>query len=190
MILLEVFWEAWGHYASPTSQTLLKPNISLPFFVEKRDTCLNFHFTYSIGGICFSVAKSCLTLCDLMDCSTPGFPVLHYLLEFAQAHVHWVSDVIQPSQPLLPSPPQSFPASGSFPMIQLFASGDQSTGASASASVLPMNIPDWFPLGFTVSISLLSKGLSTVLSSTTIQKHQFFSTQLSLWSTVTSIHDY
>ena len=88
MILLEVFWEAWGHYASPTSQTLLKPNISLPFFVEKRDTCLNFHFTYSIGGICFSVAKSCLTLCDLMDCSTPGFPVLHYLLEFAQAHVH------------------------------------------------------------------------------------------------------
>ena len=150
--------------------------------MEKRDRCLNFHFTYAIGGICFSVAESCLTLCDLMDCSTPGFPILRCLLEFAQAHVHWVNDDIQPSQPLLPSPPQSFLALGSFPMSQLFASGGQSIGASASASVLAMNIPDWFPLGFTVLISLLSKGLSRVLSSTTIQKHQFFSTQPFLWS--------
>ena len=76
----------------------------------------------------------------------------------------------------------SFPASGSFPMIQLFASGGQSIGISASASVLWMNIQDWFPLGLTGLISLQSKGLSRVSSNTTVQKHQFFGTQLSLWS--------
>ena len=81
---------------------------------------------------------------------------------------------------LLPSI-QSFPASGSFPMSQFFASGGQSIRALASASVLPMSIQDWFPLGLTGLISLLSKGLSKVFSST-IQKHQFFSAQLSLWS--------
>ena len=75
---------------------------------------------------------------------------------------------------------QSFPASGSFQMSQLFASGGQSIGVSASASVLPMNIPDWFPLGWTGGISLQSKGLSRVFSNTTVQKHEFFSAQLSL----------
>ena len=75
-----------------------------------------------------------------------------------------------------------FTASGSFLMNQLLASGGQSTGVSASASVLPMNIQDWFPLGLTGLISLLSKGLLRVFPSTTIQKHQFFSTQSSLWS--------
>ena len=75
---------------------------------------------------------------------------------------------------------QSFPASGSFPMSQLFASGGQSTGVSASTSVLPMNTQDWSPLGWTGWISLQSKGLSRVFSNTTVQKHQFFCTQLSL----------
>ena len=75
---------------------------------------------------------------------------------------------------------QSFPASGSFPMSQLFTSGSQSTGVSASASVLTMNIQDWFPLGWTGWMSLQSKGLSRVFSNTTVQKHQFFSAQLSL----------
>ena len=75
---------------------------------------------------------------------------------------------------------QSFPASGYFPMSQFFASGGQSIGASASASVLPMNIQDWFPLGLTSLISLQSKGLSRVFSRTTVQKHQFFGAQLSL----------
>ena len=75
---------------------------------------------------------------------------------------------------------QSFPASGSFPMSQFFVSGGQNIGASASASVLPMNIQDWFPLGWTGWISLLSKGLSRIFSNTTVQKHQFFSTQPSL----------
>ena len=85
---------------------------------------------------------------------------------------------------------QSFPASGSFPMSQ-FSSGGQSTGVSASASVLPMNIQDWFPLGLTCWISLHSKGLSRVFSNTTVQKHQFFCTAPFLYSpTLTSIHDY
>ena len=75
---------------------------------------------------------------------------------------------------------QSFPVSGSFPMSQFFTSGDQSIGVSAS--VLPMNIQDWFPLGWTGWISLQSKGLSRVFSNTTVQKHQFFGTQLYLWS--------
>ena len=82
---------------------------------------------------------------------------------------------------------QSFPAWGSFPVSGLFTSGDQSTGASAS--VLPMNIQGWFPLGLAGLISLLSKGLSRVFPSTTMGKHQFFGTWLSLWS-VTSMHDY
>ena len=77
---------------------------------------------------------------------------------------------------------QSFPASGSSLMSQLFASGGQSIGVSAAAKVLPMNIEDWFPLGLAVLISLLSKGLLRVFSNTTVQKHQFFSTQPSLWS--------
>ena len=77
---------------------------------------------------------------------------------------------------------QSFRVSGSFPMSRLFISGGQSIGASASASVLPMNIQDWFPLGLTALISLQSKGLLKVFSNTTVQKHQFFNTQPSLWS--------
>ena len=77
---------------------------------------------------------------------------------------------------------QSFPVPGYFPMSQLFTSGGQSTAASALAFVLPMNIQGWFPLGLAGLISLLSKGLSGVFSSTTVWKHQFFSTQPSLWS--------
>ena len=95
---------------------------------------------------CCSVTQLCLTLCDPTDCSTPAFPVLHYLLEFVQTHVHWVSDAVQLSHPLSsPSPPclQCFPASGSFPMSQFFASGGQSIGVSASALVFLMNIQDW-----------------------------------------------
>ena len=86
--------------------------------------------------------------------------------------------------------PQSFPESGSFPMNQISASGDQSIGASASASVLPMNTQDWFPLGLTSWISLQSKGLSRVLPNTAVQKHQFFSAKLSLWPKSHIQHDY
>ena len=92
----------------------------------------------------------------------------------------WFHPTISSSVFPFSSCPQPFPASGSFPMSQLFASGDQSIGLSASASDLPMNIQDWFPLGWTGWISLQSKGLSRVFSNTTVQKHQFFCAQLSL----------
>ena len=100
---------------------------------------------------------------------------------FTQTHVHRVSDAIQPSHPLLsPSPPAPNPSQHEcFPVSQLFSWGGQSTGVSASASVLPINTQDWSPLGWTGWISLQSKGLSRVFSNTTVQKHQFFSTQLS-----------
>ena len=91
----------------------------------------------------------------------------------------WCHPTISSSVIAFSSCPQSFPASGSLPMSQLFASGGQSIGVSASTSVLPMNTQDWSPLGWTGWLSLQSKGLSTVFSNTTVQKHQFFSTQLS-----------
>ena len=128
------------------------------------------------------------------NCSTPGFPVLCYLQEFSQTHAHWFSDAIQPTISScvvsFSSCPQSFPASGPFPMSQLFASGGQSSGSSTSSSVLPKNIQCWFPLGLTGLISLLFKGFPRVFSSTTVSKHQFFGTQPSLWSNSTSVHDY
>ena len=130
-----------------------------------------------------SVSQSYLSLCSPMDCSTPGLPVHHQLPELAQTHVHWVSNAIQPSHPLFvlfSSYLQPFPASGSFPVSQFFTSGGQSIGFSTSASVLPKNIQNWFPLGWTIYISLQSKGLSRVFSNTTVHKHQFFSAQLSL----------
>ena len=156
-----------------------------------------------------SVAQSCLTLCNPMDCSMPRFPILHYLPELA--HVHWVFDVIQLSCPLLSPSPPAFNLSQHkgifflffsfylfiylflicsefchtlkwnvleftclphhFLVSWFFASGGQSIRASVSASVLPMNIQDWSPLGWTGWISLQSKGLSRVLSNTTVQKH-------------------
>ena len=127
-----------------------------------------------------SVTQLCPTLCNPMDCSTPGLPVHHQLPEFTQTHVHRVSDAIQPSHPLSSPllPLQSFPASGSCSMSQFFASGGQSIGASAS-SLLAVNNQNWSPLGWTGWISLKSKGLSRVFSNTTVQKHQFFSAQLS-----------
>ena len=109
-----------------------------------------------------------------MDCSTPGFPVHHQQPELAQSHVRLNSQWCYPtiSSSVIPffSCLQSFPASGSFPMSQFFASGGQSIRASISASVLQMNIQDWFPLGWTGWISLQSKGLSRVFSNTTVQQ--------------------
>ena len=124
-----------------------------------------------------SVSWPCLTLCNPMDYSMPGFPVHHQLLELTQIHVHWVGDAIQHlllCHPLLLLPPI-------FPSIRVFSneSGGQSIGVSAS--VLPMNIQDWFPLGWTAWISLQSKGLSKVFN-TRVQNHQFFGAQFSLWS--------
>ena len=122
---------------------------------------------------CCSVAPSCPTLCNPMACSTPGFPVLRHLPELLRL---MSIELLMPSNHLILCRPlssctQSFPVSGSLPMSQLFTSGSQNIGASPSAPVLPVNIQAWFPLGLTGLISLLSKGLSRVFSSTCFSKH-------------------
>ena len=121
-----------------------------------------------------------------MGCSTPSFPVLHHL-PFPRACSNscplsqWCHPTILSSVLPFSSCLQYFPASGSFLMSQLFASGSQSIGASGSGLIIPTNIHGWFLLGLNDLISLLSKMLSRVFSSTTVQKHQFFRAQLSLW---------
>ena len=143
---------------------------------KKRKLLLRLSLIYTVQFS--SVPQLCLTLCDPMDCSTPGPPVPQHLLKFAQVHVHCMGDAIQPSHSLIPSFSfclQSFPASGTFPMSQLFTSDDQNTGVSASASVLSMNIQGLFPLRLTGLISFLYKGLSGLFSSTSVGRHQFFS---------------
>ena len=130
-----------------------------------------------------SVAQSCLqsrgvhAACQAF-LSITNSPSSLKLMSIGQ----WCHPTMSSSVVCYSSCPQSFPASGSFQMSQFFISGDWSIGASASASVLPMNIRGWFPLILTGLISLQSKRLSRVFSSTIVQKHQFFSTQLSLWS--------
>ena len=141
--------------------------------------CHPVYLIYMQGSSSSSVNQSCLTLCDPMNCSTPGLPVHHQLPESTQTHVYqWCHPTLSSSVVPFSSCPQSFPAAGSFQMSQLFASGGQS-GVSASASVLPINTQDWSPLGWTGWISLQSKGLSKVFSNITVQKHQFFGAQLS-----------
>ena len=114
-----------------------------------------------------------------MECSRPGFPVLQSLRVCSNScSLHrWYHPIISSSATLFSSYPQTFPASGSFPMSQPFQSGGQGTGASVSSSVLPTNIQDWFSLELTGLISLQSKGVFAI-----VQKHQFFGAQLSLWS--------
>ena len=141
-----------------------------------------------------SVTQLCQTLCDPMNRSRPGLPGI----PSPTPRVHpnpcpwsrWCHLTISSSVVPFSSCPQSFPASWSFPVSQLIASGGKNIGASASVSVFLMNIQGSFPLELTDLISLLSKGLSRGFSSTTVQKHKFFSTQLSLWSNSTSIQDY
>ena len=127
---------------------------------------------------------SCPAVCDPMNCSTPGFPVLHYLIEFAQIYFHWIGDAIQhltPCHPLLFLP-------SIFPSIRVFSNEPAlrirwaNIGASTSASVLPMNIQGWFPLGLTGLISLQSKNFQESSAASQFESNQFFSAQLSLWS--------
>ena len=115
-----------------------------------------------------------------MDCSTPGFPVHHQLPEPTQTHVHRVGDAIRPFNPLSSPSPPTFNHSQHQGLFKWGSSSHQMARVSALASVLPMNIQDWIPLGWTGWISLQSKGLLRVFSNTTVQKHQFFNTQLSL----------
>ena len=139
-------------------------------------------FMTVLGSVQFSsVAQSCPTLCDPKNLSTPGLPVHHQLLEFTHSCplTRWCHSAISSSVVPFSSCPQSFPASESFPMSQLFAWGGQSIRVSALASVLPMNTQGWSPLEWTGWISLQSNGLSRVFSNTIVQKHQFFGAQLS-----------
>ena len=142
-------------------------------------------FSCHIWGMhCCSVAKSCPTLCDPWTAAHPAslsFTISSNLLKLMS------SESVMPSSHLtlchaLILITSIFPSIRSFLMSQLFPSGGQSIGATTSASVLPMNIHGWFPLGLTGLISLLSKRLSAVFSSTTNKKHQFFGAQPSLWS--------
>ena len=129
---------------------------------------------------CCFVTKS--WLCDSTNCSMPGFPDLHCLPEFAQIHVHWVGDAIQPSHLLSsPSPPALNLSQHQGLFLWVSSSLQVAKVLELSASVLPMNIQGWFPLELT-DLILLSKGLSRVFSSTTIWKRQFFGTQPFLWS--------
>ena len=132
-----------------------------------------------------SVTQSCPTLCDPMNHSMPGLPVHHQtpgVPSNSRPSSQWCHPAISSSVIPFLSCPQSLPASESFLMSQLFTWGGQSTGVSASASILPKKSQGWSPLEWTGWISLQSKGLSRVFSNTTVQKHQFFSTQPSLWS--------
>ena len=149
--LTGVLWKLQKQYYKSVSKIL---NNTLFIHNVQENTCMFIKIKYIIqedfihfkAWFCkyqfSSVTQWCLTLHNPVDCSTPGFPVLHQLLEFVQIHVYWVSDAIQPLCPLL-SPShclQSFPASGSFQMSQFFTPGSQNIAVSASASVLPMNI--------------------------------------------------
>ena len=135
-----------------------------------------------IAVACCLVTQSCLTLCDSMDCSTPGLPPSPSpeVCPSSRPLRQWCHPSIASCDTPFSSCPQSLPAPGAFPMSWLFTSGDQNTVASVSASVLPMSVQGWFPLRLTGLIFLLPKGLSGVFSSTTVQKHQFFGTLPSL----------
>ena len=127
---------------------------------------------------------------DPMNHSTPGLPIHHQLLESTQTHVHWVNDAIQPSHPLSSLSPPALNLSQQQGLFKWLSSSHQVAkvlGFSASTSVLPMNTQDWSPLEWTDWISLQSKGLSKVFSNTTVQKHQFFSTQ---HSSLSNSHPY
>ena len=140
-------------------------------FRDSKNTVLGeFYF------VIFQLLSWVWPLATTKDCKPPVFPVLHHLLGFCS---NSKSVTISSSVTPFSSCSQSFPASGSFPVSWLFTSVGQSIRTSASSSVLPMNIQSWFPLGLTGSISLLSKGLSRVFSSTTVPKHWFFGSQLS-----------
>ena len=186
----------WPHRRQPT-------RLPHPWDSPGKNTGVGCHFLLQCMKVKSKrdVAQSCPTLSNPMDCSLPGSSI-HGIL---QARVlEWGAIAFSSSSPETYSNPcplswwchptisssvvpfssclQSFPASGSFPINQFFSSDGQSIGASASASVLPMNIQGWFPLGLTDLISLQSKGLLRVFSNTTIWKHQFFHIQSSLWS--------
>ena len=157
----------------------VSPHFFPPSIMTERQCLINS----CISSVQFSsVTQLCLTLYDPINCSTPGISVHHQLPELTQTHVHWVGDAIQPSHLLSSPTPPALNLSQHQGLFKWLSSSHhgQSIGVPASTSVLPMNTQDWSPLGWTVWISLQSKGLSGVFSNTTVQKHQFFGAQLSL----------
>ena len=155
--------------------------LALPHSLPISLCCLKIQFS--------SVSQSCPTLCCPMNRSTPGVPVPHQLPESTQTHVHWVGDAIQSSHPLSSPSPPALNHSQHQGLFQWVSSSHQVAKilVSASTSVLPMNIQDWSPFEWTGWISLQSKGLSRVFSNTTVQKHQFFCEQPSLYKDSLSI---
>ena len=126
------------------------PSLSILFCKNKPSFWSLTGPLFSLGCCCCSVTKLCSILCNPMNCSMPGLPVLQYFPEFTQTHAYWVSNAIQLSHPyLFLLLPQSFPESGSFLVSCLFTLHGQSIGSSASASVLSVNIQGWFPLRLT-----------------------------------------
>ena len=181
ILSVDLLTVAQGHYWYPhTSPTQIHTPWPAPCVGPKGGNCKWLRVASSVHFN--SVTQSCSTLCDPMDCSSPGFPV-HYqlqsLLKLMSIELVMPSNNLILCRPLLLLP-SIFPRSGSFPVSLFFVSGDQGIGVSASASVLPMNIQNRFSLRLTGWISFQSKGLSRVFSNTTVQKHHFFSAQLSL----------
>ena len=135
-----------------------------------------FFCSYLYSCCCYSVAQSCPTLCDPMDCQAS----LSFTISWSLLWLMSIESLIPSNHLILCHPllllPSIFSSLRSFPMSRLFTSSGQNIGASALASVLPMNIQEWFPLGWT---SWISKGLSRVFSNITVQKHQFFGPQIS-----------
>ena len=179
---------AWSAFSSQLRHVRASLTIQRCLASAKETCMIWLSFTYLFfccphANLVSSMAQSCPTLRPhglqhgWPPCPSPTPRVYSNSCPMSQwCHPTISSSVIVPFSSCL----QSFPASGSFQMSQLFASGGQRIGVSASASVLLINIQDWFPLGWTGWISLQSKGLSRVFSNATVQKHQFFGAQLSL----------
>ena len=142
--------------------------------------CVLYYKLYSSVQFSRSVMSDSLRPHRLQHARPPCLSSTPGVYSHSSPLSRWCHPTISSSVVPFSSSPQTFPASASFRMSQFFASGGQSIGVSTLASVLPMNIQDWFSLGWTGWISLQSKGLSRVFSSTIVQKHQFFSAQLSL----------
>ena len=178
LFLVMIFNYFKGSFSRTCYLTIIRQLMMIWSFLMVK-TCYQYeHIDYQFS----SVTQSCLTLCDPMDCSMPGLPLHHQLPEFTQTHVHRVGEAIRHlilCRPLLLLP-QSLPAPGSFQMSQFFTSGGQSIGVAASTSVLPMNIQDWFPLGWTGWISSLTPQFKSINS---------LALSFLYGPTLTSIHD-
>ena len=177
-------WILW--FLRTWKNRMLNPSVRVGLSSKKMKPKFLFLKNFCLANFCcWLVTKSCLTLYNPVDCSMPGFLVLLYLPEFGQAHVHWVvmgmpSNHLSLCCSLLLLPPNQ----GLFQWVGFLHQAAKVLGVTASALVLPMNIQDWFPLGWTGLISLLSKELLRVVASLKVRKCSFFGGQPSLWSNV------